>query len=39
MNEHTITVDFDDSDVDLDAIVQALNGAGYTVPGHERIDN
>ncbi len=38
MNEHTITVAFDDEKLSLDAIVGALNQAGYTVPSHARAE-
>ena len=31
MNEHTVTVAFDDEKVKLEAIIKALNDAGYTV--------
>ena len=36
MKAHTVTVSFDDEQVSLDAIVEALNGAGYTVPDHRK---
>ena len=36
MNEHTLTVAFDDAELSVDRIVQALNQAGYTVPGYDR---
>ena len=38
MNAHTITVAFDDEELSVDAIVQALNQAGYTVPGYTKAD-
>ena len=38
MNEHTVTVAFDDDDLSVDRIVQALNDAGYTVPGYSKVD-
>ena len=38
MNAHTMTVRFDDEDTSLDAIVGALNKAGYTVPAHEKVE-
>jgi copper chaperone CopZ len=36
MNEHTVTVRFDDEATSVDEIVAALNEAGYTVPAYER---
>ena len=36
MNEHTLTVRFDDEKLSLDTIVAALNEAGYTVPDYAR---
>ena len=36
MNKHTLTVAFDDEELSLDAIVQALNQVGYTVPSYEK---
>ena len=38
MNEHTLTVDFDDERLSIDEIVQALNKAGYTVPGYAKAE-
>ncbi len=38
MNEHTITVGFDDAKVDLDSIVTALNDAGYVVKERTKIE-
>ena len=38
MNENTVTVTFDDERQNLDDIVKALNDAGYTVPGHEKVE-
>ncbi len=35
---HTVTVAFDDEQVSLDAIVKALNEAGYTVPEKKRLN-
>ncbi len=35
MNAHTVTVTFDDEKVELEAIVLALNDAGYVVKGEE----
>ena len=37
MQAHTVTVEFDDEQVSLDAIVQALNEAGYTVPKKSKL--
>ena len=37
MNDHTVTVEFDDEKLSLDSIVQALNEAGYTVPKHTQV--
>jgi copper chaperone CopZ len=37
MNAHTITVTFDDEQVSLDTIVEALGDAGYTVPGKRQL--
>ena len=34
MNEHTLTVTFDDDHVAVDDVVKALGEAGYTVPTH-----
>ncbi len=36
MRDHTVTVAFDDEDLSIDAVVRALNDAGYTVPGYEK---
>ncbi len=38
MNAHTLTVAFDDEKLSLDAIVQALNQVGYTVPNYSEAD-
>ncbi len=38
MNEHTITVGFDDENIKLDRIVSALNDAGYVVKERTKID-
>ncbi len=38
MNNHTVTVAFDDEQLSVDAIVGALNQAGYTVPGYARAE-
>jgi len=37
MSAHTVTVEFDDEATSLDAIVQALAKAGYTVPESEQL--
>ena len=36
MNSHTMTVRFDDEEVSLADVLQALNQAGYTVPSYEK---
>ena len=38
MNDNTVTVTFDDENLSVDEIVQVLNEAGYTVPGHEKVE-
>jgi copper chaperone CopZ len=38
MDAHTVTVAFDDEELSVDSIVQALNEAGYSVPGYDRKD-
>ncbi len=38
MRDHTVTVEFDDEQVGMDAIVAALNDAGYVVKGHRKLD-
>ena len=38
MNENTVTVTFDDERQSVDAIVKALNEAGYTVPGRTKVE-
>ena len=35
MNEHTVTVGFDDENASIDAIVRALNDAGYEVSSYD----
>jgi copper chaperone CopZ len=37
MNVHTMTVEFDDEDLSLEAIISALNDAGYTVPDRSKL--
>ena len=34
MNEHTVSVSFDDADTSIDDIVEALGKAGYTVSSY-----
>ena len=36
MNEHTLTVEFDDADLSIEEIIRTLNEAGYTVPDYEK---
>jgi copper chaperone CopZ len=38
MNDHTVTVDFDDEKIDLDRIVSALNDAGYVVKERTKVE-
>ena len=38
MNAHTVTVSFDDEKVELEAVVAALNDAGYVVKGRRKVD-
>ena len=38
MNDHTITVGFDDGKVNLDSIVSALNDAGYVVKERTKVE-
>lgn len=38
MNQHTITVAFDDEKTDLDRIVAALNDVGYVVKSRTKAD-
>ncbi len=38
MNDHTVTVGFDDEKLDLDSIVSALNDAGYVVKERTKIE-
>ncbi len=37
MNNHTVTVGFDDEKVNLDSIVAALNDAGYVVKERTKV--
>ena len=36
MDEHTVTVEFDDEQLSIDDIIRALSDAGYTVPEYSR---
>jgi copper chaperone CopZ len=38
MDEHTLTVSFDTDQVSLESVIDALNGAGYTVPEYRQLD-
>ena len=38
MQAHTVTVSFDDEQVQLDAIHAALNDAGYVVKDSRKVD-
>ena len=38
MNDHTITVGFDDEKLNLDHIVEALNDAGYVVKERTKVE-
>jgi len=38
MNEHTITVTFDDDVTNIEAIVTALAEAGYTAPRKDKLN-
>ena len=38
MNDHTVTVSFDDEEITVDDIVSALATAGYAVPGSTKLD-
>ena len=38
MNDHTITVAFDDEKGDLESIVVALNDAGYVVKERNKLE-
>jgi copper chaperone CopZ len=38
MNDHTITVGFDDEKLNLDNIVAALNDAGYVVKERTKVE-
>lgn len=34
---HTVTVDFDDDEIDLDPVIEALGEGGYSVTRFERL--
>lgn len=36
MNDHTLTVTFDDDHIVVDDVVEALGDEGYTVPAYAR---
>jgi copper chaperone CopZ len=38
MTQHTVTISFDDDKLSVDQVVQALNGAGYSVPSYTETD-
>jgi copper chaperone CopZ len=38
MDAHTVTVRFDDEGTSIEAIVEALNNEGYTVPERSKIE-
>lgn len=38
MNDHTVTVSFDDTKMSIDDVVAALSTAGYAVPGYREIE-
>jgi copper chaperone CopZ len=38
MNEHTVTVAFDDEALSIDDVVAALTKAGYAVPEYDRLN-
>jgi len=38
MNQHTVTVSFDDEDISIDEVVAALGKAGYAVPKRQQLD-
>ncbi len=38
MNDHTVTVEFDDENLSIGDIVAVLNEAGYTVPRHSQLE-
>ena len=39
MRAHTLTVTFDDDDMKVEEVVEALGAAGYTVPSFQRQDD
>ena len=38
MNDHTVTVAFDDAQLSLADVIGALTQAGYAVPGSEQVE-
>jgi copper chaperone CopZ len=36
MDDHTVTVAFEDDQLSIDEVIQALNKAGYSVPEYEK---
>jgi copper chaperone CopZ len=36
MDDHTVTVAFDDDQLSIEEVIQALNKAGYSVPDYEK---
>ena len=38
MNDHTVTVAFDDDEVALESVVESLNDAGYVVKSRRQLD-
>ena len=36
MEDHTVTVAFDDEKLSVDDVIRALNEAGYTVPRYSK---
>ena len=36
MNQHTLTVTFENEELTVEDIIKALGGAGYTVPSHSQ---
>jgi copper chaperone CopZ len=37
MDAHTVSVQFDDDELSIEEIIQALGDAGYSVPSHAKI--
>jgi hypothetical protein len=38
MNQHSLTVTFEDEELTVEEIITVLGGAGYTVPSHSRTE-